>query len=78
MADDGPAISESHQERIFDPYTSAHENNKQVGSVGLGLFISRKLARVMGGELEYAHDGNFSCFTLRLPRAEEGILRKAG
>jgi signal transduction histidine kinase len=78
VADDGPAISESHQERIFDPYTSAHENNKQVGSVGLGLFISRKLARVMGGELEYAHDGTFSCFTLRLPRTEEGILRRAG
>jgi signal transduction histidine kinase len=78
VADDGPAISESHQERIFDPYTSAHENNKQVGSVGLGLFISRKLARVMGGELEYTHDGEHSCFTLRLPRTEPAELRKAG
>lgn len=75
VADDGPVISESHQERIFDPYTSAHENNKQVGSVGLGLFISRKLARVMGGELEYTHDGEFSCFTLRLPRVETAELR---
>jgi signal transduction histidine kinase len=78
VADDGPAISESHQERIFDPYTSAHENNKQVGSVGLGLFISRKLARVMGGELDYTHDGEYSCFTLRLPRAEAAELRAAG
>ncbi|NNF87949.1 MAG: HAMP domain-containing histidine kinase [Acidimicrobiia bacterium] len=78
VADDGPAISVSHQERIFDPYTSAHENNKQVGSVGLGLFISRKLARVMGGELEYRHDGEFSCFTLRLPRVEAAELRAVG
>ncbi|NNC92852.1 MAG: hypothetical protein HKN80_10205 [Acidimicrobiia bacterium] len=78
VADDGPAISESHQERIFDPYTSAHENNKQVGSVGLGLFISRKLARVMGGELEYTHDGEYSCFTLRLPRTGAVELRAAG
>lgn len=78
VADDGPGISSDDQDRIFDPYTSAIENNPEIGSIGLGLFISRKLARVMGGDLEYTHDGEFSCFTLRLPRTEGAELRAVG
>ena len=79
VADDGEPISEEQQERIFDPYTSAHEGSPQVGSVGLGLFISRKLARVMGGDLTYRHDGRQSCFTLSLPRADRAAdIRVAG
>ena len=77
VADDGEPISEEQQERIFDPYTSAHEGSPQVGSVGLGLFISRKLARVMGGDLIYRHVGGQSCFTLSLPRADRAAEIRA-
>ena len=40
-----------------------------VGSVGLGLSISRQLAELMGGELSYRYDGE-SIFELALPLAD--------
>ena len=71
VADDGRPISAEHKRRIFDPYTTAHENGAQLGSIGLGLYISSKLAELMGGSLQYTHDGSHSLFELRLPRSNQ-------
>lgn len=71
VADDGSPISDTQQKQIFDPYTSAHENGDNLGSIGLGLYISLKLARLMGGSLQYRHDGSHSLFTLQLPLASQ-------
>lgn len=65
--DDGPGISEQFREEIFAPYRRAHDRAGLAGSVGLGLAVSRRLARLMGGDVTYAHDGTWSIFTLRLP-----------
>ena len=70
IADDGPPISPDRQQAIFDPYVSAHEGGQQLGSIGLGLFISRKLALLMGGDLAYRHDGEHGMFELSLPCVE--------
>ena len=77
VADDGDPISAAHQRAIFDPYTSAHEGSDQIGSIGLGLFISQKLARLMGGDLNYRHDGTHVLFELTLPRAESRLTTGA-
>jgi protein-histidine pros-kinase len=69
VADDGIPIPHDQQTKIFEPYTSAHTTNEQVGSIGLGLFISRKLATIMNGQLTYTHDGKWSRFTLTIPRS---------
>ncbi|MCP4308300.1 MAG: hypothetical protein GY788_26160 [bacterium] len=74
VADDGEPIAETHRKQIFDPYTSAHENGDRLGSIGLGLFISLKLARLMGGDLHYHHDGTHSLFSLHLPRSPANRL----
>jgi signal transduction histidine kinase len=66
VRDDGPGIPLERVDTIFEPYTSAHEPGTQPGSVGLGLAVSRTLARLMGGDLVYNGNGG-TCFELTLP-----------
>jgi signal transduction histidine kinase len=67
VSDNGPGISLDDQGRIFEPYERAHERQGQPASVGLGLTVSRQLARLMGGNLYYSHVDGWSAFTLELP-----------
>ena len=67
ISDDGPGIPLEDQERIFQPYERAHKRHGQPASVGLGLTVSRQLARLMGGDLYYKHGDGWSTFTLELP-----------
>ncbi len=66
--DDGEPISEGDRDRIFDAYHRAHEPGSQPSAVGLGLTVSRRLARLMGGELRYRAEGG-NVFELELPAA---------
>lgn len=68
VCDNGPGIPEHDRERIFQPYQRAHNEPGVAGSLGLGLSISRKLARLMDGDLIYRHDRERSIFELSLPR----------
>jgi PAS domain S-box-containing protein len=70
VCDDGPQIPVDQQARIFEPYERAHEAGSQPGSVGLGLTISRQLARLMDGDLAYSWVEGQSMFVLDLPCAE--------
>ena len=78
VADNGDGVPRDKREAIFQSYESAHQPSSQVKSVGLGLYISRNLARAMGGDLEYVYDGTWSHFRLRLPSAPESTSAKAG
>ena len=49
VADEGPGIAEADQERIFEKYERIGDTP---GGIGLGLAISRRLARSMGGDIE--------------------------
>lgn len=53
-------------ERIFQPYGRAHEESGTTESIGLGLAVSRQLAVLMGGSLEYRYESG-SVFRLTLP-----------
>ncbi len=68
VCDDGSGIPESMREQVFEPYESAHHSSTQPGSLGLGLSISRALARMMDGDLTYDYRGGWSLFELTLPR----------
>lgn len=49
VADQGPGLSEEQQKRVFEKFERLGRSD-ETGS-GLGLYISRRLARAMGGEL---------------------------
>lgn len=71
VVDSGPGLPEDDRERIFEPYQRAEHT--EVGSVGLGLSVSRQLARLMGGDLTYRVDGG-SAFRLDLPGVSPGSI----
>ncbi|MEJ2458719.1 MAG: ATP-binding protein, partial [Novosphingobium sp.] len=49
VADQGPGLSQEQQARVFEKYERLGRSGD--GGTGLGLYISRSLARAMGGEL---------------------------
>ncbi len=65
--DDGDPIPEAKRQLIFEPYHRAHDSTSQPASVGLGLTVARRLARLMGGDLTYRADAG-NVFELSLPR----------
>lgn len=67
VSDDGPGIARQHRATIFEPYHRAHRTTGRTESVGLGLTVSRQLARLMGGDLTYDFVNGRSIFALSLP-----------
>lgn len=72
VADDGAGVDEALADVIFEPYGRAHEASTQPASVGLGLAVSRNLARLMGGDVTYTRADGWTEFTLTLPMATGG------
>lgn len=72
VRDDGDGIPLEQREEIFAPYHRVGGKRDTVlGSLGLGLTISRQLARLMGGDLTYRYVDGESVFTLSLPPVAE-------
>ncbi|MDJ0952130.1 MAG: PAS domain S-box protein [Acidimicrobiia bacterium] len=67
VADNGPGVPPAEVAKIFEPYQRAHNAEGQPMSVGLGLTVSRTLAEMMGGSLEYRFHDGWSVFRLELP-----------
>jgi PAS domain S-box-containing protein len=72
VADTGIGIPEDQLERIFEPFAQARSALVAADAgVGLGLAISRQLARAMDGDLTVRSTlGSGSTFTLTLPRSQ--------
>ena len=69
VEDEGRGIPTGDLDRIFQPYEQgAAATSRHHGGSGMGLAISRKLARLMGGDLSVRSlEGEGSCFTLSVP-----------
>jgi signal transduction histidine kinase len=71
VVDDGDGVPDDQAERIFDPYYRTGGDDAVPGGVGLGLAISRQLARLMHGDLTLARRDDRTVFELTLPRGEK-------
>jgi len=73
VSDTGLGIAPEKLENIFEPFTQLKEGlADRKGGIGLGLSISRDLARAMKGDLTVeSTEGKGTRFTLSLPRANE-------
>jgi signal transduction histidine kinase len=70
VGDNGNGVPPSQAERIFEPYHRVHAASPTSGTLGLGLSVSRTLARLMTGDLVYHRVGGVTTFELQLPAAE--------
>ena len=65
----GPPIPSELRARLFQPFQHG-PTARGGGSVGLGLYIVREVARAHGGDVEvHSASGEGTRFTVRLPRA---------
>lgn len=71
VGDHGPGVARADLRRLFRPFhKSASEAAQSAPGVGLGLALSRRLARAQGGDLRVEPwEGGGARFALRLPRA---------
>ena len=68
VVDNGAGVPVRLESRIFEAYERGHEAAMvQPGSVGLGLAVSRRLADLMDGALEYRRVDGTTRFDLILP-----------
>ncbi len=65
VRDEGHGIGEADAERIFDIYVTESDGATQ--GLGLGLPLSRRLARLLGGELSVVPQQGAGIFVLTLP-----------
>jgi signal transduction histidine kinase len=66
IADQGKGIAIEDQERIFEKFERVDAS--EAGTTGLGLYISRRLARAMGGDIRVdSAPGQGARFTFTLP-----------
>ncbi|MBG0829738.1 HAMP domain-containing histidine kinase [Planomonospora sp. ID67723] len=66
VRDHGPGVAKDKEQVLFSRFSGADANPE---SVGLGLWITRELARAHGGDVGYAPAAPGSCFTITLPAA---------
>ena len=73
VRDNGDSLPPAGRSVVFEPYGRSDKGEDSSVSVGLGLTVSRRLARHMGGDLTYDHDGHEAIFALTLATAPRPV-----
>jgi GAF domain-containing protein/CheY-like chemotaxis protein len=69
VTDTGIGMTQDQIDRLFEEFMQADvSTTRRYGGTGLGLALSRRLCRLMGGDITVASEaGRGSAFTIRLP-----------
>ncbi len=80
VSDSGIGIATDSISRLFEPFTQADASTTRTfGGTGLGLTISRRLARLLGGDIAVTSElGRGSVFTLCIPLVAVEDVTAAG
>ena len=75
VRDTGIGIPPEAQEKLFNPFFQADESiRRRFGGTGLGLFITKKLCELMGGNINFTSEvarGSTFSFNVQLDRPKE-------
>ncbi len=78
ITDTGCGLSEEEQARLFQPFAQADSSTtRKFGGTGLGLALSRRLARALGGDLIISDSkpGKGSTFVFTVPVGSGGKVK---
>lgn len=72
VTDDGPGVDQAMIDRLFTRFVHEGAEVFTAGTLGLGLWVARQLARAMGGDVSYHRRDGLTVFSLHLPKAHLG------
>lgn len=73
VRDSGIGMSRAQLDRLFEPFEAAGGADRREGGSGLGLALSRRLVRLMGGDIDVRSEpgrGSVFSFEVELPLAQ--------
>jgi PAS domain S-box-containing protein len=71
VSDTGIGMAPDHLAVLFEPFRVADVTTRRQGGAGLGLAITYRICRMMGGSISVASElGQGTIFTVRLPRGD--------
>jgi len=74
VTDDGPGVSEKDLELVFDPSKASKVRPNGTKGMGVGMYISRRIARAYGGNINCISNNKAKggCFEITLPILDSG------
>lgn len=78
VLDNGDGIPVEHESQVFEAFHRAHTRDGRPQAIGLGLYVARHLARLMGGDLIHRQGQGLTAFELDLPAQAEPAAGREG